>query len=285
MKYLILRNNIDDMIFKYINDKNLYNTFKYTKNNKIYHTIMKYNLPFSKLLFGNWKKNISDVDTVILFDTMMYPCITNYIKQKNKNCKIYLYYWNSINDSNRYLLKDKNIDKYYTFDINDSKKYKISYNPQFYTKNIKPSSKKNYDYDILFLGRSKNRKKELLKIKKISEKIGLNINLNIIDNESKLIKYDKYLDMIKNSKTILDIVSKNQCGLSLRAMESLFLNKKLITNNKSIMKYDFYCKENIFILGIDKIEDLKDFINKPYKKIDKKIINNYEYKNWLKKFK
>lgn len=285
MNYLILRNNSNDMIFKYINDKNIYNTFIYTKNNKICHMIMKYNLPLSKLLFGRWKKHIKDIDKVILFDTMMYPCITRYIKRKNKKCKIYLYFWNSINDSNKYLLNDKNIDEYYTFDLNDSKKYKISYNHQFYTNKIKETIKKKYDYDLLFLGRSKNRDKELLKIKKICDKNNLNLNLNIIDHESKLISYDKYLNMLNDTKAILDITANNQKGLSLRVMESIFLNKKLITNNKSVMKYDFYLKDNIFILGIDKIENLNDFINKPYKKIDKKIINNYDYKNWLNNFK
>ena len=88
MKYIILRNDKDDMIFSYIKDDNIYDTFKYKKNNKWYHMIMKYNFPFSKLLYGSWKKKIKECDTVILFDTMMYPCVTKYIRKHKEEIPV-----------------------------------------------------------------------------------------------------------------------------------------------------------------------------------------------------
>ena len=68
-------------------------------------------------------------------------------------------------------------------------------------------------------------------------------------------------------------------------MEALFYEKKLITNNKNIINYDFYCKENIFILEKDDIEELPQFLKTPYKKIDNEIVNKYEFENWLEGFK
>ena len=67
-------------------------------------------------------------------------------------------------------------------------------------------------------------------------------------------------------------------------MEALFLEKKLITNNKDIKNYDFYNPSNIFILGENNIEDIKEFINKPYEKVEQKIIDYYDFEQWLSRF-
>ena len=67
-------------------------------------------------------------------------------------------------------------------------------------------------------------------------------------------------------------------------MEALFFEKKLITNNKDIKNYDFYNPSNIFILGENNIEDIKEFINKPYEKVEQKIIDYYDFEQWLSRF-
>ena len=76
--------------------------------------------------------------------------------------------------------------------------------------------------------------------------------------------------MLSQSNCILDYNQEGQVGLTLRPMEALFLEKKLITNNKDIKNYDFYNPSNIFILGENNIEDIKEFINKPYEKVEQK---------------
>ena len=96
--------------------------------------------------------------------------------------------------------------------------------------------------------------------------------------------YDKYLELLSESNCILDYNEKGQSGLTLRPMEALFLEKKLITNNKDIKNYDFYNPSNIFILGENNIEDIKEFINKPYEKVEQKIIDYYDFEQWLSRF-
>ena len=62
------------------------------------------------------------------------------------------------------------------------------------------------------------------------------------------------------------------------------MQKKLITNYSEIKEYDFYDKENIFILGEDDPEEFVGFINTNFKKIDDEILKKYDFKNWLEKF-
>lgn len=73
-------------------------------------------------------------------------------------------------------------------------------------------------------------------------------------------------------------------GITLRVLESLFFEKKLITNNINIINCEFYNKNNIFIINKDNLDDLNDFLKSEYKKIDKKIINYFDYESWLNRF-
>ena len=91
------------------------------------------------------------------------------------------------------------------------------------------------------------------------------------------------IEMAK-SRAILDILSNPLDGLSLRALESLFHERKLITNSQTIIDYDFYDTQNVFILGKDNLSDLPSFIKSPYKKIDQVIVDSYDFKNWIKRF-
>lgn len=65
----------------------------------------------------------------------------------------------------------------------------------------------------------------------------------------------------------------------------MFYKKKLITNFIKIEEYDFYNKNNIFIIGKDNIECINDFLEKPYKDINEKIVNRYLPKGWIENFK
>ena len=71
-------------------------------------------------------------------------------------------------------------------------------------------------------------------------------------------------------------------------LESNILKKKkldnytLIDNDKNII--NFYNPNNIFILGKDDINKIKEFIDSPYIEINKDIVDYYDFEQWLKRF-
>ena len=85
------------------------------------------------------------------------------------------------------------------------------------------------------------------------------------------------------------MTKKNQAGLTLRALEALFYEKKLITDNENIKEYDFYNSNNIFILKQDeelnakKKKELEDFLRKDFKIVSKEVKKQYTIENWLEK--
>ena len=73
-----------------------------------------------------------------------------------------------------------------------------------------------------------------------------------------------------------EIVQPGQGGLTIRTLEALFYNKKLITNNESITEYDFYNADNIFIYKEQdcNIDALKSFLKKNNVIIEQNILIN-----------
>jgi len=105
----------------------------------------------------------------------------------------------------------------------------------------------------------------------------------LIEFRKKPISNEAVLNEYKKSKVIIDLMREGQEGLSFRIFEAMALEKKIITDNPSIIDYDLYATQNI--LYIDKNLSNLDlsFFNSPYKKISDDIYERYTLDTWLKK--
>lgn len=241
---------------------------------------------------GNWSKNINKYKVVILHASSITPIVAKFIKKVNPNIRLIIWYWNPVEKCvpvSDFLKYDCEI---WSFDEKNSIDYKIGYNTQYYFKDVK-LSENIISNDVFFLGGDKGRLKKLLIIKEEFSKRGIESDFHITKTEFKAphndiyrdrISYNQYLDKISESKAILDIVAEGQTGLTLRPLEALFLKKKLITNDNSIVKRDFYNKQNIFILGLDDLDNLYDFINSPLIDSDEDIYLKYDFDSWIYRF-
>lgn len=242
---------------------------------------------FYPIFYGQWKKRIKNTDSVIMFDAGIENAdnLARYIKRINPSIRIVFWYWNPVKN-NKSPFDSKYIDEVWTYNRFDAKKYNLKYNYQFYPQTLIDRSRDNQQVasiDVIFLGADKGRKQVLNKLKACAEKQGLKTNFTIVESKKNEMEYKSYIDCANDSKCIVDIVPNQFCGLTIRPLEALVMNKKLITNYVDIINYDFYTKENIFIFGKDDISKLSEFVNSPYKRIDKKIVDFYSYENWLKR--
>ncbi|RKQ34279.1 hypothetical protein [Oceanobacillus halophilus] len=250
-------------------------------------------LPSISLLLNSWKKNIKFYDTVIIHASQLAPPVVKYIRKKNPDIRIIVWFWNPVD-------KCVPLDKFsgtncefWSFDEKDCKSYGLRYNSQYYFKGLKLENRK-IEYDVFFVGGDKGRINELIEIQSwLNNNLVTNyfhitptkkINEKYRDVYKERIPYSKVLEYISKSNAILDIVSENQNGLTLRPLEALFFNKKLITNDRNIIYKDFYRKENIFILGTDDIDYLPEFLNEPFIPVDLNVRNNYDFDTWISRF-
>ena len=264
----------------------------------------KFRLFNNSYWYGSWKYDLDKYNTIIIFSCLLGSEIFSWIRKKGYNGRLIFYYRDP--QSAKYLkedckainlIKNKCKVELWTFDHGDAVKYSIKYNPQFYFYTANNSDISDIYYDAVYVGSLRGRSKEIQKIyhelktsglkvkfivkKEEKEKINVIEDFNLID---KNISYEEVLKLNNLSKAIVEINQSQQNGLTVRALEALFTEKKLITNNLDIINMDFYNKNNIFIIGQDSLNLLRKFIDSDYEKIPKSIIDNYSAEKWMYRF-
>jgi hypothetical protein len=106
-------------------------------------------------------------------------------------------------------------------------------------------------------------------------------------NHSKIEIIDEYLSLkevkkiIAKSSVLIDIQRGNQIGLSFRVFEALGYQKKLITSNADIVNYDFYNKNNIWVVSETDFEIPTDFFDTKYQAIPENTVSKYRLNSWI----
>lgn len=246
-------------------------------------------LPFQQIWYGAWKKEISNYDTVIVFDRNLGWSIIPYLKKKNGN-RIIAWYWNIVKKP--FPKKYLKYCEVWSFDEEDCKKYGYRKNVQFYFKNIMLNAH-DIEYDAIFVGKDKNRYDILKKMNSEMQKQGLNTCILIIkdntsyDNTNELyakeMSYVQILDLIARSKCIIDVQQDGQTGITIRVLEALFFKKKLITTDKLIHKKNCLDKKNIYIWG-DECKNVMQFINEPYCDDSLNTEEKMSFESWIENF-
>tara|TARA_Y100000766_G_scaffold193960_1_gene166771 strand:- start:166 stop:495 length:330 start_codon:yes stop_codon:yes gene_type:complete len=89
-------------------------------------------------------------------------------------------------------------------------------------------------------------------------------------------------DIFSISKVIIDIPNIDQNGLSMRTMEALGAQKKIITTCDEIKNYDFYNPNNHLVLeNTTKKNQIIDFLEKPYIKVSSEIVEKYSLSKFI----
>lgn len=239
-------------------------------------------------------------------------CFTEKILQKFKlnfpNAKFILYMRDSIKNFPNTLKIMHCFDICYSFDPDDCERYDFNFLPLFYSYsgNSFHFNESTY-YDVSCICTIKKGK--YLKLTKIKEACDLIFQRNYFyfyiqswlvllylkltcaefkntkfkNFKFKKLSYIDNLNIIGNSKIVIDVQMSNQSGLTMRTFETLALGKKLITTNDNIKKYDFYDKRLIYVLPKDMTIDFNDEFFKSAYQVDKNFMEKYSLDTWLKR--
>jgi hypothetical protein len=262
------------------------------------------------LLFVNLQKINIDFFDVVLVTENYYPFkLLQYVRHHNRQAKIYYWLWNTLFSRGRrfynahkqwdIVMREKESVNYQivSFDQNDCDKYHLIYNGQVVPRFEMAQSQEEVKTSVFFGGIDKGRMGFLRKLADVFKKHGISYKYWILPDRGKKysesdwqnflhkkpLSYVNFLNLELKNSCILDIVQKGQHGITWRPIESLYYKKKLITNFKEITNYKFYSAKNIFVLGIDNPERLREFLHSPYEKVDPNIVNSYTFKMWLER--
>lgn len=265
---------------------------------KIAHILKKVLGFVPPFFWDGWKKQISNYDVIVITDYIYFPYLFKYIKKHNKNAKVFFYYMNEIDTIKQKYLRIEELQKYfkdgiYTYNNTDALENIIFYKPTMYAKyNNLNYTLQTKNRDFIFLGRDKGRSKSIISFYEQLKDI-YTFNIRILGGKGifstkKFISYKDYLQDMIECETIIEITSHSSQSVSLRIMEALFYNKKIITNNIGIIQLPIYeeIKKNVLFVDFEhpNMDQIKLFQQKKIEKIDEKIIYKYEFSEWMKSF-
>lgn len=224
--------------------------------------------------------------------------------------KFILYMWDSVKNVKGIEKKWNFFDKVYSFDRMDCQRYKekgIKFLPLFYKDEYRNQGRNIQEvYDFSFIGTAHGDRAKIVKnLKEKFEKCGRRVFIHLYsphplvyifnkifnkdyrgikmsDISFNMLPEKKVIKIYMQSKSVLDIENINQTGLTIRTLEVLGLKRKLITTNSDIINYDFFQKENIFIMDRKQSDIDIDFFEGNYHEISKEVYEKYSISGWIK---
>lgn len=257
-----------------------------------------------------WKEleKEKNFDNVFLLNLEAMPLwFLTKLREKYINAIFILYTWDSFR--NKVHTKDYMplCHRCISFDPEDQKQHKgLEFRPLFYLNEYASlSAEKNYQYDISFVGTAHSDRCRIAN--SIKEKIensgGVAFNYFYLQSKKLYfylwltnstfrstqmsdfkyvsLKKDDLLEVIKNSKIVLDIQHPMQTGLTMRTIEMIGAERKLITTNTAIKDYDFYNPNNIYIIDRDNPSIDPSFFSSPYQPVAPSLYHKYSLDGWL----
>ncbi len=206
-----------------------------------------------------------------------------YLKNRYPRSKIAISFLdlikNTLSDTEFYDLK-KHADLIFTYDYGDAKKYDLLYQHDVFSKYPVTFNSKIKECDVFFLGKAKNRLREIIQAYDVFTANGISCEFYVTEVKTcerisrKNIHYlDKSMDYIENlqhvcsAKALLEIVQEGARGSTLRCCEAVTYGKILITNNSEAKKEPFYNEKAIKLFkSIDELKMIQsEEIRKPIK--------------------
>ena len=261
---------------------------------------ISFHIPYPEIWYACRGEDFSQYDTILLYECMGAPELIAFIRKKNPQCRIIYWQWNTVAGKENVILyssykeflsllplreKESHRFEIWSFDRGDCKKYGLFYNNQVAIRY--PIEKVVPEYDLFFCGQDKKRFSLLNEVLALAETCRLSHRIFLrpdagahypqMDGLTLLRRNLPYAEMVhklQRASILIDLVQEGQEGLTWRPLESMFYQKKLITNYRGIVTYDFYTPDNIFILGQDR----------PYQPVSQSIVRKYEYTGWIKNF-
>ena len=189
---------------------------------------------------------------------------------EESGARMVLYLWDSIRNCQRAGEAASAFDSVLSFDPADCIQFGFNFLPLFYafeTPAFPPDA--SYEYDACFVG-SVHQVTKFLKVKSIVDRLeaeGARVfkyyyvpshsvatlrraqvpEYRKVDLTTNPLTRDETLAVYALSRSLVDSPQEGQCGLTIRTIESVGMNRRLVTTNAGVRSYDFFEFGNVAV--------------------------------------
>jgi hypothetical protein len=222
-----------------------------------------------------------------------------------KSACFLLYIWDSVRNRPNSISIMGKFDRVFTFDPVDASEYRLRFRPLFFLDRYQELlGSRGQKYCLSFIGTMHSDR--YLVSKRVFAQIPHSFevykyfyvqswyvylakkltrvsfqNSRISEFNFSPLSGDQIDSVFRDSLCILDIEHPRQSGLTIRSLEALGAGKKLVTTNATIVKYDFFCPDNILVINRDFPEIPDSFLRSSYKPLPFQVYEKYSVAGWL----
>jgi len=216
-----------------------------------------------------------------------------------ENGRMILYLWDDVSRVANFHDVKSYYDEIFSFDPINCYKYGFKFLPLFYTERIAQANpEKKYDLYAAFLNHSTRREavesivtrypdcvtKFIIVMGALAYPLQRKTFLKTSSIEyrwSKPIPAELNRKYMIDSRALFDVQYETQAGLTIRSIESIGADDKLVTTNKTVRFYDFYDDQNIQICGRHDPEININLLRAAYKPLAKDVLEHYSVGRWV----
>ncbi len=214
------------------------------------------------------------------------------------------YTWDSIANKPSFKNNLAIYDRFLTFDPVDANIYGMYFRPLFYVQRFNAPASFDYSYDLSFIGTIHSDRykiicrllEELPSTSRTFTHFYLQANWmfdfrRIFTKTIVGAKRDEFRfsplgrDIVQTifhkSRAVIDIEHPRQRGATMRSIEAMGSDRKIITTNNFLRNYDFFNPDNIHIIDRNVPKIPKNFLQTPYQSVPEKIKGKYSLQQWV----
>lgn len=230
------------------------------------------------------------------------------LRQAQPAARLCLYLWDSMhyNPNARTLLPE--FDRVFSFDRADADAYpSIAFLPLFYGREFERAAADHAEpvYDACFIGTvHTDRYKVLERVIAALEARGRTVFVYCYYPSKTLfriralfdsgfrrfarkhvdfagMKLPEVVDRIAQSRAIIDINRPSQLGLTMRTVEAVGAQRRLVTTNEDIVNYDLYSPEGVLVVDRNAPAIDDGFLDREVVPFDEQVRRRYSLAAWL----
>ncbi len=260
---------------------------------------------YEKIILENHGK---DFDFIFVIKCDMIPeKILEQFRKEFPNAKLCLYLYDSVRNIPGIEAKFKYFDTVHSFDSVDCQKEpRMKLRPLFFGDVFRRKEEpQEIKHDICFVGTiHSDRYAVIRRVREIAREKGLS-SFWFCYLQSKFMYYfykatkkefagtspadfdfvkmssQETAEAVNASRIVLDVQHPKQTGLTMRTIEMIGMEKKLITTNEEIRNYDFYNPNNICIVDRHDVQIDEKFLQTPYEPLEASLYEKYSLSSWI----
>lgn len=254
-------------------------------------------LPFKAFWFADWEHLISGKSLVIVEAADLHIPVARHLVRRLPEADVVFWYWNPTSKgTNPARAKGKGFTLW-SFDAADCARFGMSNNTQYSFANLAEiAGDLEPEVDFFFYGVDKGRASALSELANHLERFGLTYSFNVVTTAGRdlqqfprltaagLISYVELLRLTARSRVVVDIAQAGQSGLTLRALEALYLGKKLVTTSSEVRESALYEPSRVFLLGDQPITELPAFLRTAMTPASPRVLAHYDFSCWVERF-